>query len=457
MVVTDTAKPDTDQANYTTDKTYAKLSSSLPSINFDQTKEVTNSNDVSGRYSLARKKKEREEGNTIPLPYGPSATLPAFLEHDKKVLQFNAYFVEQVIQDPQETERIRNFKIYFHLEDESVEIIEVKQENCGYHFYVETNQKTENGIQHTQNHQHYQNVFLKRNRGDPTNSTKIDINNFKSGSIVEFSGRKFHVLSCNESTAKFVKETLGWEDSDINAVPPPKNDFVDRMSLKMTREIGKPGVNRNRQRNDLKDIMESMLGKPCAMADRGKFLECGTEALRFTLVWDNRKSLYGNTEKYSLCYFLADDTIEICPFEKKAGHFGFSKFLKRGRIPKHSSEPCKEIDEGFFTWKDILIGEVLRIYAREFLVVKCDTFTRNFYKANGRDMPPDLAEKENVQIIKFVRQVPPYNGFGSEEDSLRTCTFKLNPPPLKKDFSNMQNKQGVLRFKAMLANSNVSN
>ena len=46
------------------------------------------------------------------------------------------------------------------------------------------------------------------------------------------------------------------------------------------------------------------------------------------------------------------------------------------------------------------------------------------------------------------QEVPPYNGFGSQEDSMQSC-MSLVPQPPKKDFIKMLENDGrVLRFEA---------
>ena len=47
------------------------------------------------------------------------------------------------------------------------------------------------------------------------------------------------------------------------------------------------------------------------------------------------------------------------------------------------------------------------------------------YKADLEPLPP--------------REIPPYNGFGSEEDSLATC-LSLRPKPTRRDFKKFMEK-----------------
>eukprot|EP00581_Thalassiosira_minuscula_P030248 CAMPEP_0183766932 /NCGR_PEP_ID=MMETSP0739-20130205/11878_1 /TAXON_ID=385413 /ORGANISM="Thalassiosira miniscula, Strain CCMP1093" /LENGTH=266 /DNA_ID=CAMNT_0026005789 /DNA_START=68 /DNA_END=868 /DNA_ORIENTATION=+ len=85
------------------------------------------------------------------------------------------------------------------------------------------------------------------------------------------------------------------------------------------------------------------------------------------------------------------------------------------------------------------------------LIAKSDAFTRQYYLSNGITMKDDMPLQVQEKKVEIKRVIPPYNGFGTEEDSLRSCTGGLNPPPPKKDLQKMRDKNGViLRFNAQL-------
>ena len=62
-----------------------------------------------------------------------------------------------------------------------------------------------------------------------------------------------------------------------------------------------------------------------------------------------------------------------------------------------------------------------------------------------------LLHLNNIFYLCFVTQaLPPYNGFGSYEDSLQSC-LSLVPQPPKKDFIKMlENDHKILRFEAIM-------
>jgi len=57
--------------------------------------------------------------------------LPQWLKYDKNVLKFKGYFCEHVNSSAYENFRIRKLNIYYYLEDDTMHMDEVKEENSG--------------------------------------------------------------------------------------------------------------------------------------------------------------------------------------------------------------------------------------------------------------------------------------------------------------------------------------
>jgi len=93
------------------------------------------------------------------------------------------------------------------------------------------------------------------------------------------------------------------------------------------------------------------------------------------------------------------------------------------------------------------------VFGRECIIYNCDDFTKKWYKDNyGIDQVPLEIKKESSQ--KYEHKVPPYNGFGSEEDSLGSV-FSLNPKPPRKDINKMfTSDMYILRYEARLLSEN---
>ena len=69
--------------------------------------------------------------NSSKIPHGTGPDLPTWVAFDKQVLCFDAYFQEAVHEKREEQYRIRKCKIYFYLEDDSIQVIEPRDKNSG--------------------------------------------------------------------------------------------------------------------------------------------------------------------------------------------------------------------------------------------------------------------------------------------------------------------------------------
>lgn len=65
------------------------------------------------------------------IPRGTGSDQPAWVAFDRQVLSFDAYFQEAVHERREEQFRIRNCKIYFYLEDDSIQVVEPRIKNAG--------------------------------------------------------------------------------------------------------------------------------------------------------------------------------------------------------------------------------------------------------------------------------------------------------------------------------------
>jgi len=109
--------------------------------------------------------------------------------------------------------------------------------------------------------------------------------------------------------------------------------------------------------------------------------------------------------------------------------------------------------EEYYSAKDFIIGQTIIVFGRTCLVYTCDEFTQKWCRENlGVDQVPIDLQKEKPQ--KYWQQIPPYNGFGSEEDSLGSV-FSLNPKPPRKDVNKMFTMDSyILRYEARLISEN---
>ena len=98
---------------------------------------------------------------------------------------------------------------------------------------------------------------------------------------------------------------------------------------------------------------------------------------------------HGN-KKYVICFYLADNSIEVRDVRDTCdakGAGSFPKFLKRQKLPK-SRTGCADAfpsmtaaeKQNYFSPPDFMIGKTVTILNKEFFIYDLDDFTRRFYK-----------------------------------------------------------------------------
>lgn len=99
------------------------------------------------------------------------------------------------------------------------------------------------------------------------------------------------------------------------------------------------------------------------------------------------------------------------------------------------------------------IGQVLNVFGRSVVLTDCDKFTRDYYqkKYGIEEFVPIERPKETRWLSTCVeRAIPPYNGWGSFEDSEANC-HSIQPKPPQRDMKKFLTLGNCnLRFKAQM-------
>ena len=122
---------------------------------------------------------------------GGAKAMPAWVAFDRKVLRFNCYFKESVVESRLENYRVRNCTLYYYLEDDSMHISEPKVENSGIP------QGERKGT-----------VFLKRHRVPKADGSYYTATDLAVGAELDLYGRVFKLTDADNFTRSFY-EKLG--------------------------------------------------------------------------------------------------------------------------------------------------------------------------------------------------------------------------------------------------------
>ncbi|XP_055454245.1 EF-hand domain-containing family member C2 [Psammomys obesus] len=380
-------------------------------------------------------------------PKGDGDDAPSWVAFDKQVLSFDAYLEDEVPDKRQESHRIRYYKIYFYPEDDTIQVNEPELINSGLP----------------------QGTSIRRHQiplPPPDDDQFYTVHHFNISIDVVFYGRTFKIYDCDPFTKNFLKK-IGIK------LNPPGQRPVDPY-MKMWRET--------------LDFMQPF--HPYQPFDIQKpALQYDGKVLRFFCLWDDSSSMFGDRRELVLYYFLCDGTIkivEIIPIN--SGRDAKPLFLRRSKLPKYGPtriyQPGQitdravlnvygdlsewradcylwdkyqlgKIEQEFYTDRDLSIGATINVWGRKVLLCDCDEFTKTYYKTKyGIDNFTPIPCKP-PPLPKIERKYPPYNGFGSEEDSFRSCVG-LKPTPHRKNFRKLMeldsygNISNILRYFAKL-------
>ncbi|XP_040913344.1 EF-hand domain-containing family member C2 [Toxotes jaculatrix] len=378
-------------------------------------------------------------------PKGQGSDLPSWVAFDKQVLCFEAYFQEAVPEARDETYRIRKCNIYFYLEDDTIQVVEPECKNSGIP----------------------QGTLIRRHRiplPPPNDDQFYNIFHFNINQQMVLNSRTFCVTNCDMFTKNFLTK-LGVRLNDPTTVPAdPYSNFREQTEKSMN------PLRPYERRDTLK-----------------QFLDYDRKVLRFYCFWDDTGNMFGDRRELILHYFLADDTIEIREVSSpNCGRDYVPKFLRRSKLPKHAPAQMKQpgeitdrtvlnvlssesqgaryildslktgsVHEAFYKDCDLTVGGEVNVFGRRVIIADCDDFTKDYYRSKYgiEDFTP--VQYKAPAAPKPPRLVPPYNGFGSEEDSLSSCQGLLPKPP-QKDFHKFMEKDrcglesNVLNFHAKM-------
>ncbi|XP_029112636.1 EF-hand domain-containing family member C2 [Scleropages formosus] len=391
--------------------------------------------DYSGGVPMVAPQKAHTQPWYPVFPQAKDSHYPPWLAFDKQVLCFDAHFQETVTEKREETYRIRKCKIYFYLEDDTIQVVEPEYKNSGIP----------------------QGTLIHRHRiplPSPDDDQFYTVYHFNLNQDVVLYSRTFRIADCDPFTRTFLQK-LGVRLNPPDSVP---EDPYSKL------------------RKQMEDSMKPL--RPYERWDTLKqFLEHDRNVLRFFCLWDDSENMSGDPRELVLHYFLADDTIEIREVvHPNSGRDAVPKFLHRSKLPKHAPavryQPgeatdrtvlnvfgpvgrggryildCQKtgaVQQDFYKDSDLMLGAVINVWGRKVLLCDCDDFTKRFYrtKYGVEDFTP--VPRRPPPAPEPPRPVPPYNGFGSEEDSLCSCEGLLPKPP-RRDFGKFmaKDRQGLL-------------
>lgn len=185
------------------------------------------------------------------------------------------------------------------------------------------------------------------------------------------------------------------------------------------------------------------------------------DVLRFFCAYQDDRRDGDPDRRYTLHYFLRDDTVEIKE-DFTEGVQRFPNLLRRSKLPyKTFFNPNNPLVDNnmpkHVSWKDMQCGSSLMVWGRRLLLLSCDKSTEFFYTKKGITQHPLQISPDDGE--KFPQTLPPFNGFGAEND-LYAMGLSLQPRVIKSTQADYQRflkaDNKVLRFELEFAHDDIS-
>eukprot|EP01006_Ploeotia_vitrea_P031029 TRINITY_DN63358_c0_g2_i1.p1 TRINITY_DN63358_c0_g2~~TRINITY_DN63358_c0_g2_i1.p1 ORF type:complete len:821 (-),score=105.74 TRINITY_DN63358_c0_g2_i1:129-2591(-) len=398
---------------------------------------------------------------------------PAWLTLDDKVLRYYGFFCEAVQDSPYESRTVRRVSILFYPVDDTVMVLELKQENSGFQGgTLIKRHRVPNGLGNQRRRAQALNATngsLRRiPQEDAADEKYVTVNDLEVGGEVTMYSKTFHIVGCDDFTREFM-ESLGFYVA-------PNEDFPNDEYF-MNANPGKTTGSRAAKTwadLDIKMTFEhSVKGRtvthyPDEIAKMQKFLKDDGKILAFKAVWDDRKNASGDFRRFEIRYYIADDTVEVLERQgTNSGRDPSRAFASRCRLPKSQETASRGFNltfshrvnggvldgssDDYYYVTDFDIGITVNVYGRPLRIVDCDPYTRKYFRSEyGRELAPPVDVDAEYGLLlnkgKAPIKIPPHNGFGTEEDSLgnwRNLVLKAPKSNLKQA---LQYDTKVLRF-----------
>ncbi|RNF05627.1 protein associated with the ribbon compartment of flagellar microtubule [Trypanosoma conorhini] len=368
------------------------------------------------------------------------------------VVRFLAYFLEAIPESPTETTLVRKVCIRYYTQDNSLSVIEAKQDNSGI----------------------VQSRILSRRqvpkRMDDVNEI-ILLDDFHIGDSIEIFKRKYYLLDMDERSRLYYKKIRGEEVPEALPWPNELDKFGTTMAAQHSKTTHRMATSEDMDRK--RAIEQQLTGIYTKHATEDilaaqKFLKHNiNEHLTFLALWDDRENLKGDLRFCAIRIYLENDTIEIVEIRpENSGRVGGAILLGRQRVPRPGVDLQKTrfqehtfgviMKRDFLVAEDMQIGEAYIIHGKPYYIYDADSFTRDYMQTKlGIKLAPKADIDAFVKVdakdpVKFYP--PPPNGFGSEREK-RANWLTLAAKPQKPDFAKLEKEEGrVMRFLAELAN-----
>jgi EF-hand domain-containing protein 1 len=321
--------------------------------------------------------------------------LRRFLEFGGKILQFDC-----ILEDASD-EGLLTYKLYVHLEDDSVAIKELKENQEGRDPFPMLLKRTKLPKNWKVKPVSFPSIALELT--DSEVEEYYQAADFRLGERINVFGRQFLLLDCDRYTRHYFRDVL-------------RSPQGNRLEVKRTaRKTPKPSLPKYLGLGTPEDSIAScysLMPKP-PRKDVINFLVNAHKNLRYGLILDSTHP-EDKLRQFILIYSLADATVQI--MEQTVENTGIQggKFLSSRRVPIPG---CNPDWPEYYTPKDFCIGSTIVVFSHRFKIVSADLYCLDYMNRY-----PELFSTEAIESIRNYHGKPS----GGDKEAPVTPDCELN-------------------------------
>ena len=164
-----------------------------------------------------------------------------------------------------------------------------------------------------------------------------------------------------------------------------------------------------------------------------------------------------SVKKFALTFSLSDSSIEIRVQKSKHTSANVDNWLllKKSRLPRNWKDVRRGLPQQLYEPADLRVGSSIDIYGRQFLLVDCDDYSRDFYRGKGMEQPVLnlIIDDGPTYVHEIPKQGDKFLPIGGPEDTLATVYGQPKISSMTK-VSRTQNRQLRCKIK-MLSNNSI--
>ena len=376
-------------------------------------------------------REEMKRSLTVEPQAGLPPVIPRWAVDDKLVIRFFGYFKETVNDSAKEISRIRPVSLLCWPLDGTMQLNELKVANSGMPA----------------------GMMVRRSLIQKPDYSILKIDDIACGKNVTIYNKNIRFVSCDKFTRRYFSTQ---NDPDAMERLGPDEQVPTDQYTKERYIFDRPNEAPRFIDHDFKEYLASQSGVQQSKIDRGDFLTLDGQELRFKLFWVND----GIPTDLLLRYFLSTKEMMVMELGTFEGKDPFPTLFKRGQLPLDwrsiGSEPGG-LPRGTACYgpDNFRLGGTVDLYGRKCKIMKCDEFTRNWYKERGIDVGMDAKYPDPPPPLPR-NKIPPRDAFtiGSDEDTIQSCLY-LVPPKPKPDYAKrLANEGHVLKYKCKMVTAN---